>query len=468
MSSIEFEDITLELGRYTRAYFDTGNIPKTNWDAVFNQYRNDKPFPVFTEFIFKRDIPSIKFPIELFNYKNRAGIYKGNNNDFHKPGRIIILRRKLPRQDTTNYFFVWVSQSLWDKKSTKSDGDFEVNMHVNFHPVGEIFKPGFYPPYYPGTQDNNVLKINDPQDPFYLRSRKTPDDPNDHGWYDKNYFELGVRYLFKDKQTVLQHRCAILQSDKDPNNLLRSDKDTIPIIVVIPVSSASPYFSDLSRPPDFKEITQAISNKCFDLAQNITNSFPKKYPPISRVACSFYSRSGEVAEEILSNSPNFINEFYLYDVVFRSPQRTNKDGFDKIWSLLKKWKADKTDYKIRIYSSEADAVQLIAANLREKPHEEYPAKFIDFNGKSDRANNPDKVNKKGFYSGLLNGYEIYSAERSISLVLVPQTNFFRYMNNKFNAGGFYVDDNYAVGDQGHSWFVSRLQTHSIFHSGFKR
>jgi hypothetical protein len=465
--SFILEDITFQLGRYTKAYFDTGNIPKTNWDNIFNGYRNNKPFTVFTEYIFKQDISKVNFPVELFDYKNRVGIHKGSNNDFHKHGQIIVLKRKDGDKNITKYFFIWISYSLWEKFLTKKEGDFEINIHINFHPVGPIGKK--YPPYYNEAQDSNILNIDDKNHPFYLKSR-TSEKADDYGWYDQNFFELGVRYLFKEKQSILQHRCSILRTDSDPNNLLNSDKDTIPIMLIVPVSSVTPYFGDFSKASDFKEIIEAISHKCFDLAQKISNIPLKKYPSIKRVACSFYSRSGEVAEQILLNSPNFINEFYLYDIVLdrKIPLRTKKEGFDKLWNLLKKWK-NNNDNKIRIYSSELDTVMAIAEELRKRPHEEHLANFSSFNNKPDRNNKPDINKKTGIYLNLSPGYEIYRDEKSISLVVVPNKNFFHYLEEMGNPNGFYVDDNYDLkGDQGHSWFVSRLQSHSIFHSGFKR
>ena len=49
------------------------------------------------------------------------------------------------------------------------------------------------------------------------------------------------------------------------------------------------------------------------------------------------------------------------------------------------------------------------------------------------------------------------------LVLVPVKNFYHYTEDIKSPGGFYVNDNYNLkGEEGHSWFIQHLQTHSNF------
>jgi len=182
-----------------------------------------------------------------------------------------------------------------------------------------------------------------------------------------------------------------------------------------------------------------------------------------------------IAEQLLSRQPSFIHEFYLYDVMLdifhfvkdeqsnkskKVVDRTQEKGFEKVWMLFKQWKKDSPDKKIRIYSAYSQAVQPIATELRRGVHDENPAPFAAFNNKPDKAGD--------VYSNLSNGYEIYNVDKSISLVLVPINNFYHYLDDIESPGGFGIDDNYLKGDVGHSWFIRRLQTHSIFHSGFKR
>jgi hypothetical protein len=460
--SISFEDITCTMGRYTKAYFDCSKSSKIIDNAIFSNFQDQNPFPVLTEYVFKKT--TVSFPIELFDYKERKGIRQGGNS-ISSSGRIVVLKRKNIGQNT-NYFFIWISQSLLNKYLTQNDGKFEANIHVNFHPVGHINDIKEYPPYYDEVKAHKILNIDDPKDSFY----------KDNNYYWSNFFKLGVRYLFEEKQLVLQHRCSILRSDPNQVNLLNSQQDGIPIMIIVPVSGATPYFGDLGDASKFKEITKAVSDFCFELVQKERGSILPimNFPAIGRIACSFYSRSGIIAEQLLSRSPDFIHEFYLYDVMLdkfhfvmdeknkrkKVIDRTQEQGFRIVWSLLKQWRKDNFDKKIRIYSAYGQAVQPVAAEMRRSKHDENLGRFSAFNNKPDKAG--------GTYSNLSDGYEIYNDDKSVSLVYIPINNFYHYLDDIRSPGGFGVDDNYLKGDVGHSWFVRRLQTHSIFYSGFRR
>lgn len=451
MGKYAFEDRTCSLGRYTAAYFDCAKKSSIVDDKVYAKFKNDLPFPVFTGNIFKSKPGT--YPIDLFDYKERTGL-RNHKNEIINPGRIIVLKRKNTGRNT-NFFYIWISDALWSQFVSKEDGKFGVNVHVIFHPAGHIAEE--YPNYYDEKKAEEILKQTDPATQYWK----------------ENFFELGIRYLFHEKQSVLQHRSAILRSDANPDQLLQSDKDGIPIMLIIPVSGVAPYFGDLGEAPTLKEAISEISNFCFEIAQASRGTFlpVPKYPDITRIACSFYSFSGAIAERLLERNPDFINEFYLYDVKVDKTHkvdkkqvidRTQEQGFSIVWKLLKNWKKDDPDRKLRIYSAYPTAILPIATQLRSTSHDETPANFFSL-----YENKPDRTGS-GKYSGLTNGYEIYNNDKSISLVSIPLTNFNHYFDKIKNPGGFVMDDNYMAGDTGHSWFIRRLQTHSIYYSGFVR
>jgi len=455
MSTITFEDKTCYLERYTRAYFDCGKSSRINEAQFFKNFQNNKPFPTFTQRIFKKE--DVPYPYNLFDFKDRTGLLD-TNNSLIRPGRVIVLKRKNVGKNT-NYFFIWLSQSLWDKYLNQSDGKFSSNIHILFHPVGNIGTD--YPDYYDEIKELQILQKDNPNDEFYKKNN----------FYGTNFFELGVRYLFREKQSVLQQRSAILEGARDPGGALSGSDDCIPLMLIVPVSGINPYFGDLANASSFQQILKGISDFCFEIARKEKGNKPDNYPTVGRVACSFYSRSGDVAERLLTQLPTFIDEFYLYDVMLdkyhidkstnkRVTDRTQEQGFQIVWHLFKQWKRDGMSKKIRIYSAYPNSVSFIASELKMKKHEENFAKFSSFNGKLDRTG-------KAKYSGLSDGYEIYSADASISLVCIPTNNFWVYLDETKNSGGFVIDDNY-MSDVGHSWFVSRLQTHALFHSGFRR
>lgn len=455
ISAITFEDKTCQLERYTKAYFDCSKSSRANENHFFKNFRNDNPFPVFTRYIFKKEV--VPYPYYLFDFKDRTGSLD-NTGAMLKPGKTIVLKRKNVGRNT-NHFFIWISQSLWEKYLNQTDGKFSSSIHILFHPVGNIGTD--YPDYYDESKELQILQKDNQNDNFYKNNK----------YYDTNFFELGVRYLFKEKQSVLQHRCAISRSDIDPAKTLKDAVDCIPIMLIVPVSGINPYFGDLATAPSLQQVMKAISNFCFEIAQKEKGHKPDSYPTVNKVACSFYSRSGDVAERLITQLPTFIDEFYLFDVMLdkyhidkntkkRVTDRTQEEGFKIVWNLFKQWKKDNPNKKIRIYSAYPNSVSFITSELKMSKHEQNLAKFSSFNNQSDRSGNSK-------YSGLSDGYEIYNADASMSLVCVPTNNFLVYLDETKNSGGFVIDDNY-MSDVGHSWFLTRMQTHALFHSGFIR
>jgi hypothetical protein len=87
-------------------------------------------------------------------------------------------------------------------------------------------------------------------------------------------------------------------------------------------------------------------------------------------------------------------------------------------------------------------------------------KFSSFNG----AAKPDGSK----YVNLSDGYEIYSTGTTLGHSwCFPGTNALVYLSseNLKNDGGFGPGGSFEPGLEGHSWFVSRLMSHALLHSG---
>ncbi|MEO6687262.1 MAG: hypothetical protein ABIN24_14925 [Dyadobacter sp.] len=448
-----FDDITCNLGRYTNRFFDCSKNSKMFDNPVYSFFNPSDPFPIFTQNIFKKSQNGLRFPYEIFDFKERTGIRK-DANSIHHSGRIVVLKKKIAGRNT-NYFFIWISEALWNR-FTNMDSEIDVNVHINFHPVGHVNEPKVYPDYFNESLAQKIANTEDAQDRLY----------KDNKFFDNNFFQLGVRYLFAEKQAVLQQRCS-LNNSKAIN--LSTDQDGIPIMLIIPVSSGNPYFGDLSNATNLKNTIKSISDCCFEIAcDEKLKQCPAKKPNIGRVACSFYSRSGMIAEQLLVSLPAFINEFYFFDIMLdkfhtdssgkKVMDRTQDAGFSAVWRLIEQWKRENSDKKIRIYSAYPSALLPICNKIKRGKFEEILAAFTSFNGKNDKV--------RGKYFGLINGYEIYNEDKSISLVSLPVGNFLHYLDETRNPGGFGVKDHYSIIDDGHSWFLSRLQTHALYHSNF--
>ena len=168
-----------------------------------------------------------------------------------------------------------------------------------------------------------------------------------------------------------------------------------------------------------------------------------------------------------------LKECYAFDVIVderdakKTVIKTKQAGFEELWDKLKKWQGDEADKKIRLYSAEPSTVANVYSELQDRlkryggGYHNPAVKFSDFN----KTQKPDG---SGQYSGLSDGYEIYSTDNSRSLVVLPSGNALVYLSseNIQNAGGFQPGGDYEAGLEGHSWFLSCLQTHALFHSGF--
>lgn len=458
MGYFDFEDITRRLWLVqnfdynnnskkprdgTKEFFFNTNIAlKGRHAEIFRDFKNGYPFPVFADYVFKRDIADVDFPNDLFDRKNITGI-RQNEEEIIAPGRVIVLKRK-NFDKITKYFYVWISQSLLDKYSAKNGTNFQTNIHVIFHP-----KRGLQdcPPYENDSLAEKILNAPDRANPIYGKDK----------YFEKNYYTIGNRYLFSEKHSVLQHRCAMLKNNSSPAKDLSDQADGIPMMLIVPVTGNDIYFSDFDDALKLKEIVQAVSSKCFKILQKESGAEANDGPEIKRIACSFFSYSGHLAALILKNKrPDSIDEFYFFD------PRFDNSNFEKMWKLLKDWKIN-AEKKIRIYSAYPAECTMIAQELRKQTHKEVSAPFARFNGKLDR-------NSKEKYGGLANGYEIYNEDKSTSLVTIPIGNFVDYgADQPKNPNGFYITDAYRLQEMnGHSWFIERLQSHALFHSGFKK
>ena len=460
MELYSFEDITCQLGRYSQYYIDCAQPVRMREGEIYKGFRNNNPFPIFTDTIFKPfnkgdTIPDK--PTELLNFKYRTGIKDPFKPDkiakINFPGRVIVLKRK-SGTNNTDYFFIWVSQSLWDKYNNQTNGEFKTAVNVIFHPKGNLDKPDekgrpLYPPYrgHPEIEEEIIA----------LTDKKAQ-------YFSYNYFNLGFRYLFAEKQSVFQHRMSLKKKHESNEDELSSNQDCIPIMIVVPVASRVEYFNDMNTPDKLSETIKAVSDFCFDIAQkeNLRSVKIKNYPELGRLACSFYSFSGHIAlDHLLSQvdkSRKFINEFFFYDVVLKN--KNPAGSFDRLWERLQEWKAENPDRKIRIYSAYS-SVSNITQSLERLGSQKRIGRFSLFN---NDPKNP--LNAASPYSGLIDGYEIYSPDYSVSVVYIPYQNFAIYLEEIKNAKGFQFDDKYLANDIGHSWFLRRLQSHSLYHSGF--
>lgn len=397
-------------------------------------------FPVFTDRVFTAAPVTSGSPVDLLDYRTREGM------DDADAGRIFILERDDNRRDTglTRLFFVWASPKQVTKFSSGGPDALRVKVSVIFHPAAGLDK---YPAYWQGGID--PVKV-------------------------PNFLELGARYLCKEKHTVAQHFCAIRPGDKDG---VKGKSSSFTGLVVVPVSSAG-SFNNLANPRELEEALRHIARRCFE---GVTKKIePASSVTLDRVAVAGYSRSGILLGQLLdntrSNEPfmrDVLREFYAFDVILDERDRDGKvvkskqQGYDEFWAKLKKWQGEDADRRIRLYSAEPATVANIYAELRDRlkryggGHHNAAVPFSSFNGKP-------RSGGSGNYAGLTNGYEIYSTDNSRSLVVLPNGNPAVYIStdNIVNPNGFPPGGAYEPELEGHSWFVSRLFTHALFHSGF--
>jgi hypothetical protein len=434
---MELRDITNEftlLKSYKTVFVDNQK------NELLKIYRARKrQFPIFTDRVFAA---SSKTPVGFLNYKTRDSL------DDADPGRIFVLERTDNRSDAsrTRLFFVWVSPKLAAQFRSSASDAVQLKASVIFHPA-----PRKYPRYW----DGNIDPAND-----------------------TNYLELGARYLCKDKHSVTQHFCAIRPSSTPPGtDALDDKKSPFAGMVVVPVSSPSSFVS-LANPKELQETLEQIARRCYE---GVTSKLaPANAVTLDRVAVSGYSRSGAVLRSLLDNTRanepfmrSILKELYAFDVMLDEKDdkekviKSKQQGYEEFWARLKAWQGEDSDKKIRLYSAEPATVSSVYAELRDglkRYGSGYHNKGVGFSA----FNKTPKPDGSGAYSGLSDGYEIYSTDNSRSLVVLPFGNTLVYLSteNVRNAGGFKPGGDYEPDLEGHSWFVSRLQSHALFHSGF--
>jgi hypothetical protein len=434
---MELRDITNEhplLKSYKTVFVDN---QKHELLKIYREHR--RQFPIFTDRVFAATSSS---PLGFLNYKTRESL------DDADPGRIFILERTDNRSDATRtrLFFVWVSPKLAAQFRSSAPDSVHVKASVIFHP---------YPRKYPRYWDGDI-------------------DPAAN----TNYLELGARYLCKEKHSVTQYFCAIRPSSTPGGtDGLDDKKSPFAGMIVVPVSSPSSYFS-LGNPKELQEALEQITRRCYE---GMTSKLvPASAITLDRVAVSGYSRSGTVLRSLLDNTKanepfmrNVLKEFYAFDVMLdekddkQNVTKTKLQGYKELWAMLTAWQGDDSDKKIRLYSAEPITVSSVYAELQDRLQRYgggYHNKAVGFS----TLNKTPKPDGSSVYAGLSDGYEIYSTDNSRSLVVLPSGNALVYLSteNIQNAGGFRLGGDYEPALEGHSWFVARLQSHALFHSGF--
>jgi len=402
--------------------------------AFGNLKGNSHVFPSFKNSVLKSSLETISKPEELINYSE-----KEIPHDFVKQnkGKILIIERvdKINEKDKVRLFFVWVSQDLINNFTNNYFTPLNIksiNSIILFHPAASLEK---YPKYWNGGFE------------------KVP-----------NYLQLGFRYLFWEKKTIAQ----IFFSEVQKN---------FKGILIVPVMSPLSYLN-FTDPMEMDRLTKNISRICFINTMPIEKrKYFLEYPDVTRLAIAGYSRSGIILTNLLrrlnTKAPDFsgfankLKEIYAFDIVTDNDQAKKATNYNHFWDDLKRWKNNDTTKKIRLYSAEPPSVSRIKAEML-LSGTYFEANFQQFNGKTING---------VLYKRLQNGYEIYSKDKSISLLMLPSINFKVYLtehNNKGedivheNKNGFDPDNKHELNMEGHTWFVSRLLGHSLFHSDFSK
>lgn len=433
---MELRDITNEfalLKSYKTEYVDQ----QKQW-LLRIYHAKGRRFPIFTERVFAASASS---PVGLLNYKIRERLEDSD------PGRLFILERTDNHADPTQtrLFFVWLSPTLVAKFKGGTADALRVRASVIFHPF-----PSNYPAYWSGGIDP-VTKT--------------------------NYLELGVRYLFTEKHSVTQHFCAVRPpASGGAGGGLSGKTHALAAMVVVPVSSPSSFYS-LGNPRELQQALEQIARRCYE---GVTSKVVAAGTiGLERVAVSGYSFSGTVLRSLLDNAGanepfmrKTLKEIYAFDVMLEERDqnkvitKTRQKGYDEFWAKLKAWQGDDSDKRIRLYSAEPGTVRNVYAELQERlkrhggGYHNALVPFAAFNGKQ-------KADGSGTYARLQDGYEIYSTDNSRSLAVLPSGNALVYMSkeNIRNKDGVQFGGDFEPQLEGHSWFVSRLQSHALFHSG---
>jgi hypothetical protein len=438
---MDIRDITNELTLLKS--FKTVFVDNQKYELIKAYHDHSSTFAVFTERVFTSSTQS---PAALLDYKVRQKL------DKDKIGRIFILERTdNPRDRTkTRLFWTWLSPKLISRWSATGPDSVTVSASVLLHPFGNLAK---YPAYWKGDIDPVKLP---------------------------NYLELGARYLCKEKDTVLQHLCCVRPATAAGQSSGLDDPDgKLDVMVVVPVSSPS-SFMNMSNAIDLEDALREISRRCYEgVSGKLLSAGP---PTLQRLAVSGYSRSGALLQALFGNTRandsffrDRLKEVYIFDVMLdefdkdKKLVKTKQQGYDELWAKLKAWQGDDSDKKIRLYSAEPVTVANVYSELKPRlqkyggGYHNPSVKFSSFNGTKMPGGSAN-------YAKLSDGYEIYSTDNSRSLAVLPSTNPFEYLvsddENIQNPNGFLPGGDYAPAMQGHTWFVSRLFSHALFHSAF--
>lgn len=442
------ENITrdrVKLFSYYDAYTlhpDAVLAPYLNARSLADPAKPDKRFPIFLDRVFRPTDAKVRQPHELIDVRWRHGL---NENEV---GRILFLERTdTPtgnKSELTRLFLVWLSPALVAQFKSNPPNKCVTPAIVIFHPAGGLDK---YPSYWRGD----------------IEPVKTP-----------NFLELGVRYLFKEKHIVLQTLSAL--SPQMGASKLEAATNQLKVMLVVPVSNGA-AFSSLSDPNVLEEALTEISRRAYEGAAD-TPRIAAQAPPIGRVAVAGYSRSGEILLDLLINGSKntrfmqeTLHEFYAFDVMLnrsasQGNTRTKAEGYQQFWDKLKKWQGDDSDKLIRLYSSEPGTIEFLRAELADRlrkyggGYSNPRVAFSSFNG----AKAPDGVS----FAGLTDGFEFYSTDNSRSLACLPFGNPRVYLSseNIKNDHGFHPDETFETVLEGHTWYVSRLFSHALFHSHY--
>jgi hypothetical protein len=415
-------------------------VDNQSYESIKSYRDKQGRFPIFTDRVFAASAGSVN---ALVDYKYREKL------DESKVGKVFVLERIDNPNDAskTRLFVVWISPKLLERFRTTASDKCLVSVNVIFHPRASLEK---YPTYWKGDLDPVKLP---------------------------NYLELGFRYLCKEKYSILQHLCAVGPSADVGQGPGLTERDAkLEIMVVAPVSNPSSY-SNLSAPSELQDALSEISKRCYEGAGS-----PKLVgalsPVVNRVAVSGYSRSGMILSSLLNpggESPflrDTLKEVYAFDVMLDEKDKegktikTKQQGYEEFWTKLKKWQGDDSGKKIRLYSAETATVANIYSELKSNL-QKYGGGYHNPAAAFSKFNKTAVPGTSSVYSGLSDAYEIYSTDNSRSLVALPSNNSLVYLSteNIKNSGGFQPGGDYEPDLEGHSWFVSRLQSHALFHSG---
>jgi hypothetical protein len=169
-----------------------------------------------------------------------------------------------------------------------------------------------------------------------------------------------------------------------------------------------------------------------------------------------------------------LREAYSFDVKLDRkatkdvPGQSQIEGYKKFWRDLETWQGHDSDKLIRLYCAETDTVAFVRDELNQNL-KKYGGGYINpkvpvssFNG----IKAPDGVT----LADLRDGFEYYSTDNSRILASLPLQCPRIYLQSDdqyiHNDGGFHPDETYETALQGHSWYVSRLLSHALFHSHF--